>query len=385
MTTSFHGRVFMATGLILGGLLACETPSPRPASLDRDAGIEMADRADSLVRWILRRDSIEGAAVALVDDGAVVLARGYGLADVAGGRALSDTTPINVASLSKAVTAWGVLSLVREGKMSLEQPIEDVLARWRFPPSPFESRRVTATRLLNHTAGVGLASVPWFEPAGAPTIEDVLAGSTGDTIRLEGAPGDAWSYSGGGYTVLQLAVEDLTGERFADFMGTAVFEPLGMPAASFAAPGPGTAIGYDEEGAPVEPAVFVGAAAGGLLLSAVDAARLLQAYGAAWHGEEPVLDAATLRNVAGHVTDVRLEGVEDAFYGLGHGVHLSGSGRALLYHSGGNPGFRAYMIVDPGAQNGLFVATNSERGVPLIAELRELWGEANDTDLPPLF
>lgn len=79
----------MATGLILGGLLACEPPSPRPASLDRDTGIEMADRVDSVVRRILRRDSIEGAAVALVDDGEVLLARGYGLADVAAGRALS--------------------------------------------------------------------------------------------------------------------------------------------------------------------------------------------------------------------------------------------------------------------------------------------------------
>jgi len=295
-------------------------------------------------------------------------------------------TRIHVASVSKPVTAWGVLRLVQSGAIGLDDPVGPRLIRWSIPAGPFDPTGVTVRRLLTHTAGFGVPAVPPF-PTGAeaPSLEDVLAGRAGgDGVRLERSPGSGWSYSGGGYTVLQLLVEELADEPFGAFLRERVLGPIGMPSTSYE-PEPSDARGYDERGAPVPALRYVGAAAAGLTTTAEDFARFLREVHHAWTGGSAVLDAATLRAVVDRPVPVVLEGVEGAFYGLGHGVHRRADGRVVLYHTGGDPGFRAWFLVDPAEGDGIFVAVNSDAGVPVIAAVRDAWGTAHGDDLPPLY
>ncbi|HEX6631250.1 MAG TPA: serine hydrolase domain-containing protein, partial [Gemmatimonadaceae bacterium] len=168
----------------------------------------LAARLDSAVPALLAESHAPGAALSVVEGGRIVLARGYGVANVATGARLNEHTPVNVASVSKAVSAWGMMRLVREGKLQLDAPVNGLVRRWRLPDGAWPAESVTVRRLLSHTAGVGIASVPWFPAdSAAPSLEDVLSGRAGGrgALAIEAAPGSAWRYSGGGYTLLQLA------------------------------------------------------------------------------------------------------------------------------------------------------------------------------------
>src|SRR5262249_16191460 len=116
-----------------------------------------------------------------------------------------------------------------EGKLALDAPVAP--RRWQLPPSDFDARKVTLRRLLSHTAGLSLHGYPGFwPPASVPTLEASLGGDTngaGD-VGIELEPGTKWQYSGGGYTLAQLLVEEASAQGFAAYMQANVVLPLGM-------------------------------------------------------------------------------------------------------------------------------------------------------------
>jgi CubicO group peptidase (beta-lactamase class C family) len=134
------------------------------------------------------------------------------------------------------VAAWGVLRLVEQGRIGLDDPVVGHLRRWRPPPSPFQASGITVRRLLSHTAGLSVHGYTGQTPdQPLPSIAASLSGETGESFPVEllEAPGRHWQYSGGGYSILQLLTEQLTGQPFADYMQIQVLEPLGMTASSF--------------------------------------------------------------------------------------------------------------------------------------------------------
>jgi len=373
---------------VLSGVVAMAACRPVEEASDAPPPADLAVRAvlDTLVTNGLARTGTPGAAVAVVEDGRVVAARGFGVANRDARAPFTAETRINVASVSKPITTLGVLRLIESGRLRLADPVNQRLTGWSVPSSGFDASGVTIERLLQHTAGLGMPSVPWF-PVGAstPSLVEVLRGSTDTSgARLKQAPGAGWSYSGGGFAVLQLLIEDLTGLSFEDFMRQEVLGPLRMDSTSYG-PHPGDASGYDEGGSPIPQQRYVGSSAAGLTTTATDFARLLQAYGEVWNGRSSVLEASTLRLVSGAPVPVVLDGVDGATYGLGHGVHVRGDGGVMLYHTGGNPGFRALFLVLPGSRSGLFAAVNSDQGVPVLIAVRAWWGERLGGDLPPLY
>jgi CubicO group peptidase (beta-lactamase class C family) len=388
MILTHAGRL---TGVLLPAavLFACaptaHTPGVRRAR-------DFAAQLDSVVPALMRENGVPGFAVGVVEHGRVAFTQGYGLADVAAGRPMRAGTLMNFASVSKPVTAWGVLRLVDAGTLPLDAPIGPLLHRWQLPASPLGTEGVTVRRLLSHTAGLSVPATPWF-PADTtlPSLEAVLRGEAGERgpVTVQYAPGARWAYSGGGYAVLQLMVEEASGRPFAEYMRGTVFEPLGMRRTTFAPAavvGEGMATPYDEQGNPIAPYRLVGAAAGGLFSSADDFARFLTAYARPGSG---VLRPATFETMLTDVAAVQLDGADmdatSARYGLGHGVHRTRGGERLVYHSGGNPGARAYFLVIPERGDGLVLISNSDNSVPVIARLLELWSERQGVDLPPLF
>ena len=151
-------------------------------------------------------------------------------------------TVFQVSSLSKWISAVGIMKLVEDGKLDLDAPVIKYLTRWQLPTSEFSNEEVTVRRLLSHTAGLtdGLG-YSGFE-AGTPlqSLEQSLTKAADADEGTSGAvyvgikPGSEFKYSGGGYTLLQLIVEEVSGQSFAAYMKENIFEPLNMAHSSYA-------------------------------------------------------------------------------------------------------------------------------------------------------
>lgn len=282
VNTAERMRVAIAA-LVLTGILSvtgCQRDRTKdPARTGPTSSFETV--LDSVVPAALARTVASGLVIALVEEGRITLTKGYGLADKASRRPMTDSTPIGIASVSKLVTSWGLLRMAATGQLPLDRPIDSLTKRWHLPVSTFDRNGVTVRRLLSHTAGLSMFSVPCFPADSArPSLVDVLSGRAGNRgkVELTAAPGAAWRYSGGGFTLLQLAAEDVTARPIAAVMRESVFGPLGMNHTFYGVPHGDEATGYDDAGKPVAAFHCVGEAAAGLVTTARDMARLLAEY-----------------------------------------------------------------------------------------------------------
>jgi len=170
---------------------------------------------DSIPAWLARFKS-PGLAVAIVDHCAPVWTATFGFADVTSKRPVTRNTAFPMGSISKTFTAWAIMTLVQEGKVELDAPADSYLKQWHMPASSFDARQVTVRRLLAHTAGVNVGSVLGVSlPARFPTLLELMNGQVkgfeDQKVQVTERPGSRVRYSGGGYEILQLIVEDVTG------------------------------------------------------------------------------------------------------------------------------------------------------------------------------
>ncbi|HKG91005.1 MAG TPA: serine hydrolase domain-containing protein [Gemmatimonadaceae bacterium] len=194
--------------------------TPNAAAAAADAATLRA--VDSLLADYARPGA-PGAAVLVVKDGRVVVERGYGLADLEAGVAVTPRTNFRLASLTKQFTATAVMLLARDGRLRYDDRVADLL-----PGFPAYARDVRVRHLLTHTSG--LRDYEDFVPDSQTTQlhdRDVLA-ILQRAERLDFAPGAAYHYSNSGYAVLALLVEAVSGQPFARFLHDRIFVPLGM-------------------------------------------------------------------------------------------------------------------------------------------------------------
>jgi CubicO group peptidase (beta-lactamase class C family) len=304
----------------------------------------------------------------------LVWAAGYGLADRTTGQPVTAATRFQAASLAKPVTAWGVLRLVEAGRIGLDEPILGHLRGWRPPPSWFDADGLTVRRLLSHTGGLsvhGYVGQTCDRPL--PSIEASLSGETGDgfPVELLAAPGRGWLYSGGGYSVLQLLVEELTGRPFADYLQAEVLAPLGMTASSFQWSRTfETARPHDAGGRAIPDFVFAEQAAAGLVTTAPDLARFLAAALAGPRGEPPGRGVLSPAGVGLALTAA--PGTKGR-WGLGYGLGLTPGGDRLAYHEGANRGWRAGLALLPDRRAGIALLANGDAGSAPIDAVVQQW------------
>ena len=334
----------------------------------------LVQAVEGAARQAVAISTTPGLAVALVQHGQVVWAAGYGVADSTTCWPVTAATRFQAASLSKPVTAWGVLRLVECGRIGLDEPIVGHLRRWRPPRSPFDADGLTVRRLLSHTAGLSVHGyIGQSADRPLPSIVASLSGETGDSFPVEllEASGRRWLYSGGGYSLLQLLIEELTGRPFADYMQAEVLGPLGMTASSFQwSRTAGTARPHDADGGPLPDFAFAEQAAAGLVTTAPDLARFLAAALPGPHGEPPgrgVLSPAGVRLAltAAPATEGR--------WGLGYGLGLLPGGDRLAYHEGANRGWRAGLALLPDRRAGIAVLANGDAGSGPIDAVVQQW------------
>jgi CubicO group peptidase (beta-lactamase class C family) len=329
----------------------------------------LAKKLDRIAPQLLEKYKVPGVAMGLVWDGEVVWSAGYGLADKERGVPVTGDTVFQVASISKAVTSWGVMKLVEDGQLELDAPVEQYLTRWHLPLSNFDPSGVTIRRLLSHSAGLSVEGYPGLPPdVQLPSLEESLSGNNGGAgeVRITMQPGAQFSYSGGGYTLLQLIIEEVTGEAFITFMQREVLDPLGMFHSSFewrADLRPATAVAYSETGAPLPNYLFTEKAPAGLYTTAPDLARFVAAEMPGPRGEPAgrgVLSPDTLTLMFNPVIQP---------WGLGQSISTLPDGSKLIQHAGSNYGWKAVIIANPKWGKGFVILTNSDNGEDLFMRL----------------
>jgi CubicO group peptidase (beta-lactamase class C family) len=343
---------------------------------------EASQRFDTLIPSLLRRYNVPGVAVALVDDGEMAWAQGYGLADPAQGIPVSPKTGFEAASVSKPVSAWGVMKLVEAGQLDLDAPIEHYLTRWHLPPSEFDHDQVTIRRILSHSAGLsGVAGDPGVEPGEPlPTLEEALSGaikSMGD-VRVVHQPGEEYHYSSKSYTLLELAIEEVTGESFVDYMQREILEPLGMVNSTYdwtLALRSREAVGYDWGNRPLPYYQYATHAQASLYTTAPDLARFIAATMSGPNGEPVGRGVLTPESVAEILTVVPITG--ESSEGIGLGYDLSqGDGTLIARKTGDNRGWKPIIFLLPERGEGIAIMTNSDRAhIGFLIEIACAWSE----------
>jgi len=184
---------------------------------------------------------VSGLSVAVSDGGKIAWAKGYGVADSATGKRVTTDTLFQAASISKPITAMGVLVLAQKGLLRLDDDVNAQLKSWHIPENDFTPAvRITPRMLLNHSAGVEFEGSGGYAPGDKlPTAVQLLNGAQpahNGPVRVVARPGQSFGYSGAGYLILQQLVIDVSGESFESFMQSSVLTASGMTNSTFTQP-----------------------------------------------------------------------------------------------------------------------------------------------------
>ena len=313
---------------------------------------------------------IPGVSIAVIHKGKIDWARGFGVME-RGGLPVTPDTLFQAASISKPVTAMAVLRMAESKKIDLDTDVNKYLKSWKVPSNSFTGQAdVTIRRLLSHTAGMTIHGFKGYEPGAAiPSLVQVLKGekpANTQPVTVDTVPGTIWRYSGGGYEVLQLAMQDITGKSFPEFMQEMVLAPFGMTHSTFEQPLPEyrqgeAAAAYRNHGQPVRGRALTHAelAAAGLWTTPSDLAGFIINIQETLSGKSQKLIS---RETAQMMTTPVLGN-----YGLG--LQTGGSeSKPYFGHGGSNVGFKCKMIAYKNG-DGAVVMTNCDTGIVLIREI----------------
>jgi len=203
------------SALIAALTIACMAPAVRAQTGDVDS------RVDKFVQDSIREQRIPGLALAVMRDGQVIKAKGYGLSNIELNTPVSPQTIFQSGSMGKQFTATGIMMLVEEGKVGLD----DKVAKY-FPGAPESWNTFTVRNLLTHTSGIKEYTGKDFDYRRDYTEEDLLKMAQAQPFDF--APGDKWSYSNTGYMLLGMLIRKVTGKFYGDFLQERIFKPLGM-------------------------------------------------------------------------------------------------------------------------------------------------------------
>ncbi len=328
---------------------------------------------DERIPALMNLYGIPGCNIALVQGSEVVWTKSYGYADVASSRELTVDTPMSVQSITKSVTAWGVMRLVEKGLIELDASVSQYLKSWQFPLASYPTEKITVRQLLSHTGGMPLGDFTnIYSPGEAmPSNRDVM---TGEAVLMR-EPGTEFSYSNTGYNILEILIEDVTGQSFSDYIRREVLLPLSMESAVFdidkaVTPYPPT--GYNLKGEPVPVYVYPSRASGGLFATAYDIAR----FAASGMQENPALSGESIKLLyAPQSYKIGIYSLVFEAYGFGHYIEKLPNGMVSVSHGGQGNGIMTHFQVVPETGDAVVILTNSQRSWPFIAYVLSDWAK----------
>ena len=331
-------------------------------------------KGDSVIKFNMseRMDyhKVPGVSIAVVKDGKLRWAKGYGIANTNKGNEVNTTTLFQAGSISKPLAALSALKLVEEGKVDLDEDVNTYLKDWQVPESDFTTEeKVTLRRLLTHTAGMTVHGFPGYQQTDSfPSITTVLNGA-GNTpaIYVDTIPGSIWRYSGGGYTVMEKMVEDISGLSLDEYMAKNILPPMGMVNSTYEQPlgkkyHVNASAAYDNEGNIIDGLWhnYPEQAAAGLWTTPTDLANYCLEI-------QEIMAGKTDGVIKRETVEMMLTKSKNDW---GLGPSLAWAADSLRFqHGGKNAGFTNNMIAFAHRGNAIIVMTNADNGGKLIGEV----------------
>ncbi len=324
---------------------------------------------------------VPAVSIAFIDQGTIQWAKAYGYHSFDSLITTDENSLFQAASISKPIAAMAALSMVEEGKLGLDDNVNEYLKGWQIEENEFtKEEKVTLRRLLTHSAGLTVHGFGGYSAnEEVPELIQVLNGelpANSDKVVPDIIPGSTSRYSGGGYTVMQKMLEDISGETFPALMEKRVLAKIGMKNSSYMQPlqqesHPRAAIGHRPNGDIIEGRwhTYPEMAAAGLwttpsdlLLYALEVQNSLSGNSNLVLSQEMTKEMLT-RQIASQ--------------GLGPGLH--GEGNTLSFgHGGANEGYRCEFIAFAKSGQGVAVMTNSDNGGALISEILRSFSKTYD-------
>jgi CubicO group peptidase (beta-lactamase class C family) len=316
--------------------------------------------------------NVPGLSVAVIDDYQILWAKAYGVTEPGGSRPVTAKTLFQAGSISKPVAATGALALVERGVLSLDEDVNKKLVTWKVPENEFtKDQKVTLRRLMTHSAGLTVHGFPGY-PAGAPlpTLVQIFNGekpANTAPIRVDFVPGTKTRYSGGGITIEQQLMIDVTGKLFPQLMRETVLDKIAMSDSSYEQPLPGARAALAASGTYAFGNVVAGKvhiypemAAAGLWTTPTDLAKFAVEIALSKQGKaNRVLSAAMTREML----KPQIENVGLGFF-LGEGKNADQFG-----HDGADEGFQAILTMFADSGQGVAIMANSDNGIAVGEEL----------------
>jgi len=328
----------------------------------------------------MKHFNVPGLSIAVIENGKVAWARGYGVRDLDTKTPVNAETVFQAASISKPVTAMAALKFVEMGKLNLDEDVNKKLSSWKVPENGFtEKEKVTLRRILTHRAGLTTSGFPGYATGDAiPSVVQILDGTkpaNTEAVRVDILPQSKARYSGGGFTVMQQLLVDVGGKPFPQQLHEIILKPIGMTMSAFVQPlaGPlaANASSAHDKGKVVNGKhnTYPELAAAGLWTTPTDLARFaIELQQAAGGKSSRVLSKK-----------MALEMLTSQGDEWGLGIVLQGEGakgaegakgtQQRFMHSGSNQGFNCHMLAFKETGAGVVIMTNANSGRAVIEEL----------------
>jgi len=378
-----HNKIFIA--LLLFGV-SCGLPAQENPKYSKEIEDRIKQVENNLDEWIQIVDStntynlqqrmeyfkIRGLSIAVVHNYKIEWARGYGVMDTATQQPVTAQTLFQAGSISKSLNAVGVLKLMQDKKLDLYTDINTYLSSWKFPyDSLSKGKKITIANLLSHTAGLTIHGFPGYKRSDTiPSLPQVLNGkhpANTEAVRSQFEPGLRFQYSGGGTTISQLIVQDVTHEPYDEYMWKNVLKPLDMTMSSYTQPPSKDkekfiATGYRADGKEVEEKyhVYPEQAAAGLWTNPTDLAKYIV-------DTQLSLQGKSNKILSQEMTKLRLTPYIDSSAAFGVFIDEHG-GEKYFGHNGADDGFLSAYTGTFESGNGVVVMVNSDNGV-LLSEV----------------
>lgn len=344
--------------------------------------IEKIESAQLNVQKLMEAYKVPGLSFAIIDDFKIVSAQGLGVTEAGGTTPVTARTLFQAGSISKPVATMGALSLIEQGRLSLDDDVNRKLKSWKVPDNLVtKDQKVTLRRIMSHSAGLTVHGFPGYavdQPQ--PTLVQILNGTKPANtapVRVDFLPGSRWRYSGGGVLIEQQLMIDVTGKPFPQIMRETVFDKIGMEDSTYEQPLPPARADKAASGTYANGKSVVGKwhvypemAAGGLWTTPSDLAKLAIDVGLSKRGKS---NRVLSQSTAAEMLKAQMPRVEEIALGneqhrdrMGLGFFLGDETRPDLFgHIGDDEGFQAMMMMFADSGKGAVVMANSQYGIML--------------------
>lgn len=201
-------------------------------------------KLDSTVNWNvydrMRESHVNGFSIAVINNYKIEWVKSYGWGDTAEKRPVTNQTLFQAASIGKSINGFAFMKLMQDKKIDLYADINNYLKSWKFPyDTASHGKSITLAGILSHTAGLtvhGFDGYKWDEPI--PALGQIIDGqkpANNLPVRSAFKPGIKFEYSGGGYEISELLLEDITRQSYTSFIQKNIFKPLGMLSSNYSA------------------------------------------------------------------------------------------------------------------------------------------------------